>query len=185
MAQQNIYPEKWNIAQLAALLKLDRRTIAEKLNTASIRFEQGPKNAKLYVLDEVLSELYKQGSSSTTNAPMTPIDAEKLKLTTAKREQAEHDLAVSRRDVIPINEVISVVSREYTFVRSLLRGLPSRLAKHVANQSDPETVFKMLSDAVDEVLSELQSDAADKLAETPIEETKAETQPDLQNDTQA
>jgi phage terminase Nu1 subunit (DNA packaging protein) len=171
-----VFPPKWNLQQLAQLLQLDRRTIAEKLKMASVPFEAGTKNSKLYVLDDVLAVLYKDGSQNSNNQPMSDIDKEKLKLTTAKREQAEHDLAVSRRDVIPIAEVVSVVSREYTFVRSQLRGLPSRLAKHVANQSDPAVVFKMLSEAVDEVLTELQSDAETKLAEVPPTETQETTQ---------
>lgn len=159
-------PIKWNIAQLSQLLQMDRRTISEKLTMASVPFESGPKNSKLYKLDDVLVELYKTGPVSGNSAPLSDIEQEKLKLTTAKRERAEHDLAVVRRDVIPIGEVLETVSREYTFVRSQLRGLPSRMAKHVANQSDPETVFKMLSEAVDEVLTELQSDAEEKLAAT-------------------
>lgn len=166
MSQQNEMPERLSIVQLSLLTGIDRRTVSSKLTEARVPFEPGAHKSKLYRPSEALPQLYKNRDEPERDQNASQLDEEKLLLQRAKREKAELDLAERRREVIPLAEITAAVSREYTFVRSQLRGLPSRLAKHLSVMTAPEECFELLSNAIDEVLSELQADAIESLAST-------------------
>lgn len=180
--KQIIFPEKWNLIQLAGLLRMDRRTISEKLIKSRVPFSDGPRNSKLYNLDDVLKCMYSKPVSQNETGEfgdeeLTELDEEKLLLTKAKRETAELILAEKRKEVVPIGDVLEELSKEYTFVRTQLRALPSRLAKHLANEADPEEVFNLLSGAIEDTLNELQADsiqALEKISGPSPEEIEAE-----------
>lgn len=173
-------PEKLNIAQLALLCKLDRRTVAEKLQQASVAFEPGPQRGKIYVVAEALPAIFGRQSKEIVEIEKES-EEEKLLLLKAKREKAQLELAEKLREVVPLDMVLGEVAKEYTFLRAKLRSIPNSISKVLALQTDPAQIFHVLTKSVDDALSELKADAESLLQDLP-EETESDDSEDLEVD---
>lgn len=177
-------PEKLNIAQLALLCKLDRRTVAEKLQQANISFEPGPQRGKIYVVSEALPAIFGRQSKEVMDIELES-EEEKLLLLKAKREKAQLELAEKLREVVPLDMVLGEVSKEYTFLRAKLRSIPNSLSKVLALQTDPAQIFHVLTKSVDDALAELKADAETLLQDLPaeqIDEEEIEDQLEVENE---
>lgn len=158
MAKSKIDFSNLNLTDLEKLTGFERRTIAKKLDEANVTFQEGTQNQKLYKTQDVLPILYRNAATSE-DATAADLEKEKLLLTTAKRKKAELEYSERNREVIPIEEVVEIVGKEYSIIRAQFRSMPSKLAKHLAVTSNPEEIYNMLSKNIDEILSELQTDA--------------------------
>ncbi len=162
----NSIPKLWNISQLAIALGWERRTVAEKLHAARTKFEDGPRNSKLYHLADVIESLT-MPPQATAPDPGTEIgnliQQEELKMVRAKREKAEIDLNIRRGEYMPVAVILDGISTEYSTVRKLVMAMPSRLARQLAVITDAEEVNRVLTETVDEILEELKSDSLKEL----------------------
>lgn len=173
---------KMNIAELSQLTKIERRTVSTRLLAQNVPFETGPKNSKLYEVHLALPAIYQKENNDAESQAQQ--QNEKLLLLVAKRQKAELELDERRRKLIAVDQVLDVVEKEYTFIRSRFRALPSSLSKHLAIQTDPKAIFEILTNSINEVLAELQADADTQLAEIPEqpELTKSENSEELENE---
>lgn len=176
-------PEKLNIAQLALLCKMDRRTIAEKLQQASVSFEPGPQRGKIYYVSEALPAIYGKHTRDELDN-LSEFEEEKLLLLKAKREKAQVELAEKLKELVPMDMVLGEISNEFTFLRARLRAIPNSLAKVLALQTDPAHIFTVLTKAIDDALAELKADAEMQLQQLPddAEDIEQESELDFEGD---
>ncbi|MDX9731561.1 MAG: DUF1441 family protein [Bdellovibrionales bacterium] len=159
-------PSLFNIMQLSVLLELERRTVSERLQTERTPFQEGPRNSKLYKMSDVFQSFTNKthDGQEASDTITSQLRAEELKIAKLKRERAEIDLANKRGDYIAVESVLKEVMTEYTTIRTKLLSLPARLSRHLANIADPEEINQMITDAIDETLEELKSDAIKELS---------------------
>jgi hypothetical protein len=137
------------INQLMELTGKSFRTVKKRLEPLNPVREDG--RAAFYDTKAALELLYPTVASELAR--------ENLLLERARREKVEIEVGQMRGVLVPIKEVVKNVEREYSFVRSQLRALPSKLAKPLSMTIDPNEVHTRLSEAVDECLTELTADA--------------------------
>lgn len=70
----------------------------------------------------------------------------------------EIELDEAAKRVIPRDQVLEVVAREYNAVRTALYGIPSGACEEVAEIDDPAVVADLLRKKVDEAMERLQAD---------------------------
>lgn len=149
---QLILPKKWNLMQLAQLTGFDRRTLADRLKNAQVRFEQGPKNSKLYLLDDAMPVIY----ASSTNATLsTDTESDKRRLAAAKAELAELELARKKSEVINAEDALAAVTESFAEVRTGLLNLAPSLATKLATLDNPETIATLIDSKIAEALAPL------------------------------
>lgn len=146
-----------SINQLNELTGIDRRTIKKRLTELPIHAQDG--RATLYDAHKALPMLYAGDTAGASPANITnQLREEELKLERAKREKLEIEIGRLRGELVPIDEVARTVEKEFNFVRSQVRAMPSKLAKPLSMISDPHDVFERISQVVDECLTELTAD---------------------------
>lgn len=138
--------------QLSQLTGFDRRTLADKLKNAQVRFEQGPKNSKLYVLGDALPVIYR----SSTNATLSPDnESDKRRLAAAKAELAELQLAKQKSIVINAEDALAAVTESFAEVRTGLLNLAPSLATKLATIDNPESIATLIDEKIAEALAPL------------------------------
>lgn len=142
-----------SVSQLADITRKDRKTISKRL--VDLAAEAGAKGAKLYDSAEALPLIY---ASDSTDDISKALQQEELGIERAKREKLEIEVGRLRGEMLPIDLVAKTVEREYNFIRSNFRSIPSKLAKPLSMITDPAEIHAALTAAVDEVLIELTSD---------------------------
>lgn len=148
----NQYPTSLNVNALASLTGFNRKTIGERLNASGLPHIEGPRNSKLYVIKDALPFIYQASGKSED---LSKLDAEKLRLQTAKATLAEIELAEKQQELIPINEIISIVSDEYTTVRNIMSQIPSALATKLTVETDSRVIADLIDAEVQSALSNL------------------------------
>lgn len=142
-----------NIATINVLTGKDRNTITKRLEEVKPYKEDG--RSKWYDAHEVLPLIYAQDNLKGMQKKMEQlaydIDREKL-----NKIKIDNDTKMGR--LVEINEVCKTVEKEYTFVKTQMKGLPSRVSKLIAMETDPAIINKVLTDAINEILTELVSD---------------------------
>lgn len=143
----------FSLAQFAKLTGKDRETIAKRLSELKPAEEDG--RGKYYDSHVALSLIYaadkQDGFGQKIQQAELEIQREKL-----TKLRNENELASGKQ--VLIEEVVAQVGREYSFIKQKFLALPSKLAKALAIEVDPEKVFNQILNAVNEVLSELKAD---------------------------
>jgi phage terminase Nu1 subunit (DNA packaging protein) len=144
-------------SQLSELTGFDRRTVRERLADLqpSIRPEGANGKGHYYDTREALPLLYK---AATSNDVSKQLNEESLRYERGRADRIEIEVAKLRGELVGIEEVAKTVEKQYTFVRSQLRSIPSKLAKPVTLAPDANVVHKLITDAIDECLTELTAD---------------------------
>lgn len=156
---QLFFPKKWNLRLLAQLTGFDRRTLADRLKNAQIRFEQGPKNSKLYLLDDAMPVIY----ASSTNATLsTDNESDKRRLAAAKAELAELQLAKQKNEVINAEDALAAVTESFAEVRTGLLNLAPSLATKLATLDNPEIIATLIDEKIAEALAPLHFELAEQ-----------------------
>jgi phage terminase Nu1 subunit (DNA packaging protein) len=137
-----------SLNQLVELTGKTFRTVKKRL--AGLRPVREDGRAEYYDTKEALQLLYPQVQSELAK--------ENLLLERARREKEELKLGEMKGELIPVAEVVKAVEREYNFVRSQIRNLPSKMAKPLSMTADANDVFELLQEAVNECLTELTVD---------------------------
>lgn len=160
-------PTHLNINELSALTGYERKSIGEKLTKAGIPNADGPRNSKIYSVQQALPIIYSKNTDSSVEGKL---DKEKLKLQTAKRKLAELDLAEKEQKLIPIEDIVDIVEKEYTTVRNILTQLPSALATKLSVETDSRVISELIDAEVQGALSNLKltSEEAIKADYTPV-----------------
>jgi hypothetical protein len=61
--------------------------------------------------------------------------------------------------LVPIEEIVAGIEQEYTAVKAVLLAIPTKLAVKLSTVTNPIEVKKILDEAINEALGELQADA--------------------------
>lgn len=142
------------ISQLAELTSLARETVRKRLG--DLEPVKGEGNTYRYDTHLALPRLYKApGTKQEIDKAMAE---ESLLLERARREKIELDVKRMRGEYVSIEETCKAVEKEYSFVRSQLRSLPSKLAKPLSIIMDPHVVQTTIEEAINECLEELVAD---------------------------
>lgn len=158
-----------SINQLMELTGKSFRTIKSRIAKLTPVSEDG--RASYYETKDALEAIYQ----------LSELAKENLLLERARREKAEIEVKQLRGEVVSVAEATKTVSKEYSYLRSQFRSIPSKLAKPLSMLADPNEVHVRLSEAIDECLSELQADARFKLEQDRIESLRL-IDPDLESD---
>jgi phage terminase Nu1 subunit (DNA packaging protein) len=156
-----------SISKIAELTGKDRRTVTKRLS--GIKPAEVIKGAKNYessiALAAVLSPDFELEIRNKISAEKTPdhaggydgtVDDNRIKR--AKAEKLEMEVAERRRELIPINEIISEVEKEYGFIRTNLMSIPAKNAKILSELDSPAEIQKVLDASIFEVLKSLTVD---------------------------
>lgn len=109
----------------------------------------------LYLLERSAREIIT--ALKKTEAGERPIsyEDEKAKLMKIKRESAEYDLELKKRELHTTEDIELTVTAILTRFRSKIRALPARLAPQCAITNDKQEIYELLKKATDETLEEL------------------------------
>lgn len=146
-----------SINQLADLTGKDRRTLSKRLAEASLTpIKEG--RGHYYDAREVLPLLYGSTPEGSSESLAKQQAQAELKLTQAKAEKAALEVALAQGEVVSIEEVARTVEREYTFVSSQLKALPTRVAQPVSLMvGRPADIRDYLQRTIDDALKELKA----------------------------
>lgn len=142
-----------NMSQLATVTRLDRRTVKDKL--VDLKPYKIEKTAHYYDSHRALSILLGLGDPNKNNQELQELE---VRIERAKAEKLETELAKTRGQLVPVEDVCKVVEKEYTYVRSSLVAIPSKRAKELAMETDPAIIQQILDQEIHETLEHLQAD---------------------------
>lgn len=157
------------LSQLAELTSLARETVRKRLG--DLEPVKGEGNAYRYDTHLALPRLYKApASKQEIDKAMAE---ESLLLERARREKIELDVKRMRGEYVSIEETCKAVEKEFSFVRSQLRSLPSKLAKPLSIMMDPHMVQSAIEEAINECLEELVADQKYEEVLNELEQSRA------------
>jgi phage terminase Nu1 subunit (DNA packaging protein) len=105
--------EKWSLNRLSHETGMDRRTVKKHLEKAEPCDFNG--EDPLYRLADLIAALREREKSDKAD-----YEAEKTRLTKAQADQAELDLSVSRKEVVPVAIAFQCVSNMLFAVRRII-----------------------------------------------------------------
>jgi replicative superfamily II helicase len=130
--------EKLNLSELAERYALDRATVAKRLADAS--FTPGPKNSKLYEVDDIAELLTAEDDSPE-------LEAAKLRRAIADAEKAELIVAKMRGELVDRVEVLGEVQEIFSrLYQTIAVQYPRRTAGKLAKLSPQELAKKLQAD---------------------------------------
>ncbi|WP_265499566.1 terminase small subunit [Paracoccus beibuensis] len=104
-----------------------------------------------------------------TNPGRMDIDEAKRRKAVADAIIREIELAKVAKQVVPIEDVLEIVSREYGAVRTALFNLGPGLASDLVHETDPAVIADIIRRAVDECMERMQADTKGISAADPDE----------------
>ncbi len=139
---QDRFADGLNLSEIAILFDIDHRTVG-KILYGFIPDGKSNKQSKLYMGKTVLAALKHyygaKGGKDTT------LEQERIRLTAAQANRAEMDLAISKGELLPVDDVIRESTKALSTIKAAVMNLPARIAPAVFNQKtsrDVETVAK-------------------------------------------
>lgn len=82
-------------------------------------------------------------------------NAERAKLVRAKREAQEMELQLRRKEVHTTEDIEQVMTDTLVRFKTRLMAIPAKLSPILSKKKDQTEIFKILKNAIDEVLEEL------------------------------
>lgn len=146
------YPARISVNMLAELTGRDRRTISKKLENLTPLEEQG--NASLYDIRAALRMIFDfNATDDNQKTDFSSVDfqpsQEKAKLDFIKRQQAELDLEIARKNLIPKEEIRGALEDVFGACRAKFLGLSKRAQLALGLSTDQESQLKqMVADAL-------------------------------------
>jgi hypothetical protein len=168
------------MSQLAEVTGFDRKTVDKRLQ--GLPYQKGPKGAHLYDASEALPILFIPQETSEIEKEMQEAQ---LRRERALAEKAEIDVAIKRKQLVPIDEVAATVAKEYAYTRARLLSIPTKLALPLARITDPATIKDELDSAIAEALADLVADAHYEETIPNVDQSSEEVDGDQTEDAQA
>ena len=157
-----------SMTQLSEVSGYDRRTVKDRL--AQLEPFKKEKNAVIYDAHLALPLLFASGKYKGKDIEKDMKEQE-LRYETLRADKVELELNIAKGEYVNIEDVASVVEKEYTYVRATLLSIPSRRAKALALEMDPMIIQDLLVEDIAEALNHLNAD--EKYSEaTPVENTE-------------
>ena len=134
-------PTRWPAARLSELLQLDAAEVRRRLRQAGLQTGRGV----TYTMKEVVKAF----------APLSKTDelrAAKLEKLRREEELLSIEVAVKRRDLVPLEECNAAIRSAFAPIRESLLAAPSTLC-HKTNPADPQHARRQITEWLDGVLS--------------------------------
>ncbi len=160
-----------SINQLYEITGKDRRTIKKRLE--SLNPHSTDNRGEKYDAHAALELVYQPESTQGIDKKL---QLEELRNQQQRNEKLELEIGEMRGRLVPIEDVAKAVEKEYTFVRTRFRTIPSKLAKPISMVTDPNQVQIRLQEAVDECLTELTADSKYEEDQRNLESARSETE---------
>lgn len=138
------------VADLVTLTGIGRQTLSTKLEALQVPMRKGARGLRYFKLAEILKISFQLLSSAEKSA-----DDDKKRLSKAKAELAELQLAEKRREVIPAQDALAVAAENFAEVRTALLNLGPSIARDLANQTDPEIISDIIDQKLEQALAPL------------------------------
>jgi phage terminase Nu1 subunit (DNA packaging protein) len=167
-----------SITQISEMCGLDRRTVKKRLASLKVHLVEG--KSHLYDMFEANSMLY--GTSTSDHGDtLAQMSREELRLETAKADKVELEVGRMKSELVSIEEVATVVEREYGAVRAGILSMPSKVAQDLVLMDQFVGIKNYLEDAINEILTELSADKAyaDKHPPEPTQAASDEAIPNV------
>lgn len=168
-----------SMSQLAEITGFDRRTVKARLS--GIKAQNGPKGALIYDSTVALPILYAQDAESDLERQILQ---ENLRKERAEAEIREMKASSLRKELVPIEDVATVVEKEYAAVRAAMLALPSKVSQEIASMDDVLKIKILLEDNVNEALAELSADTRFAEGEMPQVTGEEEDEPGVEGSTE-
>ncbi len=88
----------------------------------------------------------------------TTLEQERIRLTAAQANRAEMELAISRGELLPVDDVINEMSKALSEIKATVINLPARIAPAVFNQKTSRDVETVAKGIVTDALYRLEAD---------------------------
>ena len=155
-----------SISQLSDFTGRDRRTINKRIKTflKPIGQKQGAslydsKTACELIVRPDIEDLVRRELAVTE----TPDHAggydetvDKNRLQRAKAEMEELKLQEKKGELVPVDEILPEIEKEYSLVRTTLLAIPIKKAKALSVMEDPADIQIELEDSINEALEHLE-----------------------------
>ena len=131
---------------------------ADEITTLTKRgiIKKGVAENGLYTLEESAREII-AGLSKPEDRRAADYATERARLMRARRQSAEHDLALMEKELHTSEDVERTLSLLLAAFKAKVRAIPSRMAPQCAKLKSKEEIFDLLKAATDETLQELAS----------------------------
>lgn len=147
----------WGAGQLAALLGMTPRNLqllAEK--GIAVRDKRGSYDVCATV-QNIINDL-RSGTTDEGKDSKARWEEERARLTAARADKAELELAILKGDAVLMPDVETLTSEEYGALRLGLSQVPNALARKVAQESDPAVCQAIMADGIEAQLRVLTAD---------------------------
>ncbi len=148
-----------NVSQIAEISGFDRATVRKRLDGLSCR--DAGTGGRYYDSKVAFRQLYLGGSGDEGVLDPT---AEKAKLDKARRELAELDYAVKRRELLREESVFRALDAAAIAFKGRLEEIPGRFSSIFAAEGDPRTIESTLMREIHAALNHV-IDARDKFTQ--------------------
>lgn len=145
--------ELLSISDLERLTGRDRKDIAKKLE--QLPFQPGPKNSKRYDSRAALEAIF---GARSLHELQRQIEEANLDVTRKRAQKLAIENAVKEGQLVAIEDIASVVEREYAAVRAGFLALGNRLAKDLMALDSAVEIKNRIDSEVNSVLAELSAD---------------------------
>lgn len=143
----------YTAAALGRALGLSEEAVRAMTRQGVIR--EGKTENGLYLLERSAREIIAARKEAEEGERPVSYEDEKAKLMKIKRESAEYDLELRKKELHTTEDIELTVTAVLTRFRSKVRALPARLAPQCAITSDKQEIYEVLKRATDETLEEL------------------------------
>ena len=157
-----------NIDRIADLCGSTRRTVIKRLK--DLPRQKGDGRSINYESTDALPIMFGMGKPSDKST----LEKQRTRLASAQAEKIELELEVIKGDLIPAEQVRSVVDSMVSAFRSRMLSLPIKAAPVVVTMADALEAEKILRDHVYEALNEL-SNYESKAGGTSTDQSVSET----------
>lgn len=145
----SLQPQEWSVNGLATETKIDRRTVAKRLENVPPHRVAG--KVKYWRGADAFPALYAGKTASADSQD----EAERRK-TNAEADIAEMKAAQMRGDLISVHAFGPVIERAIAASRARILAVPTKLAP-IVRPDDPDKARALLESAMNEVLAELRT----------------------------
>lgn len=168
-------PVSYTLTNLSELLNYRRQSLKSLLDECGVIYEVGARGSHLYTLENVFKGIVDRNKTpSDVQETSGSGEQDKARLTKAKADLAELELAKKQGVLVDAGLVLSTVASEYATVRTQLLTIPQSMAVDLSVISDPEAIQQKLDERINTILLALQADADSNAGELEIEELTPE-----------
>lgn len=141
----------YNVKTVARLLGLTERRVRQ-LKDEGVLTEQRP---GYYELEQAIHQYIQYLRDRQPNDEALDYYDEKAKLTKAKREGEEYDLALKRKELHQSEEIRLVMSSMLSNFKARMVAIPAKISPIAAKTKDETVIFELIKNNIDEALEEL------------------------------